>query len=297
MAMSKMQRRINQQAWTMRLFENDQDEQKVIKQLAEANVNAACIMAELEEARDKAQEADRAKGNFLANITHELRTPLVAIMGFAEIMRDDLASDPEHSEFLSCIYNNGQDLLEILDSILLMTLLDSDELEVMPVSSNPYKLFRRVLQNHVGKAVENGLIIHLHDCVDAQIPKVLQIDEKWVEQILNRLVHNALKFTPNGHIDLSLNWSETPTGHRLHFAVKDTGIGINPQAMPSIFEPFTQADNSASRSYGGLGLGLAISRKLARALGGDIHVSSVPGQGSFFELVLNFAEQQDVVPA
>ncbi len=291
-AMAKMQRSINQQQWTTRLLADEDHDQKLIKQLAQANVNAACIMAELEEARDLAMAADQAKGNFLANITHELRTPLSAIMGFAEILREDLTHHPEHVQFLQCIYDNGQNLLEILDSILLLTLLDSDELVVETQIANPAAILQKVYLQHKQEAQQQGLAFNLHD-TPRDIPTDMVLDVKWVEQILNRLVHNAIKFTPKGQIDMSMNWHQSQAGYQLHFVIRDTGIGIKPQIMQSIFEPFHQADNSASRRYGGIGLGLAISRKLAHCLGGDIHVSSVPDQGSFFELILNVADPRD----
>ncbi|MFG0247445.1 MAG: sensor histidine kinase [Phycisphaeraceae bacterium JB051] len=292
LSMAKMQRSLNQQQIAMTVVEDDEHDQKLIKQLAQANVNAACMLAELEEARDKALAADQAKGNFLANITHELRTPLSAIMGFAEILRDDLKQNPEHAQFLDCIYDNGQNLLEILDSILLMTLLDSGELEVENHPANPVAILQRVFKNYAQEAADNGLVFNLREPQNPTWPALVELDVKWVEEILNRLVHNAIKFTHKGQIDLSMNWHQNGDVQQLQFIIRDTGIGIKPQLMQSIFKPFHQADNSASRRYGGLGLGLAISQKLAHCLGGDIRVSSVPQQGSFFELLLNVCVPQ-----
>lgn len=285
--MAKMQRSLDQQLIALQLTNNEVHDQHLIKQLAQANVNAACMMAELEDARDKALAADQAKGNFLANITHELRTPLSAIMGFAEIMREEVKQHPEHAQFLQCIYDNGQNLLEILDSILLLTLLDSDELDVDPRPVNPMTLLQQVYRKHAPEAMQQGLAFNLRDPQSQVLPTEIELDAKWVEQILNRLVLNAIKFTHKGQIDLSINWHHAGEKQQLHFVIRDTGIGIQPQLMQSIFKPFHQADNSSSRRYGGLGLGLAISQKLAHFMGGDIRVSSVPEQGSFFELILN----------
>lgn len=285
-SMARMQLSINQKQLTLAQLENADHDQKLIEQLANANVNAGCIMAELEEARDKALSADEAKSHFLANMTHELRTPLSAMMGFADIMRDDVQLGEEHHEFVRCIYNNGQTLLDILDSIILFTQIEAGDMKPSICRVNPLEILNQFCHEKMPLAKNKGLLMRLDVGEDLPLPCEFLLEKKWLLIILNRLVDNAIKFTSHGSVELGIRWRNASSGNQLCFFVTDTGLGIDEAEHQTIFEHFHQADNSSSRTFGGVGLGLSISRKLARRLGGDIQVISEPGKGSCFELVL-----------
>lgn len=285
-SMARMQMTINQNQVTLKQLENFDHDHKLIEQLAQANVNAACIMAELEDARDQAMSAHQAKSHFMANMTHELRTPLSAIMGYADLMRDDVQLGEEHRDFIRCIYDNGESLLDILDSILLMTQIDSGDLKPDVSLTSPVQLITHVYHDNLKLAQDKGLELQLEIDNAQMMPSQMMLEKHWVKTILARLVDNAIKFTNEGQIELGIRWHIATTGHTLRYFVRDTGIGIDKSEHQAIFEHFHQADNSSSRNYGGVGLGLSISRKLARRLGGDITLTSEPGQGSCFELII-----------
>ncbi|HCD33275.1 MAG TPA: hypothetical protein DER01_12770 [Phycisphaerales bacterium] len=285
-SMARMQIINNQQAKRINILHSTEHDQQLIDQLAQANVNAACIMAELEDARDKAMAADDAKGHFLANMTHELRTPLAIIMGFADLMRDDVQLADEHRRFARSIFDNGQSLLDVLENILLLTQIESSELNPEFVLIDPSVILNKVFAKQLDKANDAGLELTVLPCKEQLLPEQLMLESNWLQMILELLVDNAIKFTVKGTVELSVHWQKRASSYFLHYRVKDTGLGIEPSEHQFIFDHFHQGDNSSSREFGGVGLGLSISRKLARRIGGDIQLTSEPGKGSCFELIL-----------
>ncbi len=238
---------------------------------------------ELRLARDEAESASRAKSEFLANMSHEIRTPMNAILGFTDLLKRGYHRDARDAEkYLNTIQASGRHLLDLINDILDLSKVEAGRLDVEKVRFPPHRIIHEVTQILAVKAAEKGLVLGVD--IRRPIPESILSDPARLRQIVTNLLGNALKFTERGRVDLRLAMEE---GQRMVVEVADTGIGIPVDKLESIFEPFVQAEASTMRRFGGTGLGLAISRRFARALGGDITVTSAPGQGSVFRLVLD----------
>jgi ammonium transporter len=241
----------------------------------------ASLVAQVERARDRALEATQAKSQFLANMSHELRTPLNAIIGFTRIVRRKAAPDLDQTqaENLGRILDSAEGLLTLINDILDLSKVESGRLEVLPSAFDPRDIGMEVAHTMTPLAHQKGIEMNT-DIGDVQID-AFQDDEK-IRQIVLNLVGNAVKFTDEGAVTLRVR-SE---GDSFVVTVEDTGAGIADDALDLIFEEFTQADGSTTRRYGGTGLGLTISLRLARLLGGSIDVESELAAGSTFSLRL-----------
>jgi CheY-like chemotaxis protein/CHASE3 domain sensor protein len=254
--------------------------------------NAALNRAQLElEARaDELQRASRYKSEFLANMSHELRTPLNSSLILAKLLADNQHGNlsAEQVKFADSIYSAGNDLLNLINDILDISKVEAGKLEVRPEHTSVERLLESLKMTFEPLAVDKKLHFTLAVADDA--PKELFTDRQRVEQVLKNLLANAVKFTEQGGVTLAVSGQP---GGGIAFAVRDTGIGIRADQQEAIFEAFRQADGTTNRRYGGTGLGLSISRDLANLLGGAISVSSAPGQGSVFTLILpeSFGEQ------
>ncbi|MFT3927752.1 MAG: ATP-binding protein [Myxococcales bacterium] len=241
----------------------------------------ALATAQAQSAQSEADAANQAKSVFLANMSHELRTPLTAILGYAELLaaERDEGVRASHAEV---ILRNGEHLLHIVGEILDLAKIEAGKVSV---SMEPFALARvlseveSLMRLH---ATERGLGFSV--TAETPLPINVRADATGVRQILTNLVGNALKFTTRGTVRLSARYEAVPG--RVVIDVTDTGPGISPEAQARLFAPFVQADDSAARAYQGTGLGLHISRKLARSMGGEVRLSSTPGQGSTFSLEL-----------
>lgn len=236
-------------------------------------------------AEDALDSANRAKSEFLANMSHEIRTPMTAILGFTDILRDSL-DHPEHLEAVHTIKRNGEYLLEIINDILDLSKIEAGKLEVECVSCSAIHIAREVAALMEVPARAKGLTLDVVH--DDGVPDTFLSDPLRLRQVLINLVGNAVKFTERGSIKLVVRLNSTAVPPRLEFAVEDTGIGMTPEQMGRVFEPFTQTDDSAERRRQGTGLGLTISKRLTEILGGSIDVSSEVGRGSTFRLRLPF---------
>jgi PAS domain S-box-containing protein len=237
---------------------------------------------ELEVARQAAESAAQAKSAFLANMSHEIRTPLTAILGYAEELETgDLALD-ERMAAVRIIHNNGQHLMTVINDILDMSKIEAGQLRVEQVECQPDAIAMEVVGMMQGRARGKGLTLELS--VASVMPRSICSDSTRLRQILINLVGNAIKFTEHGGVAVELRMGFG--SQSMSFAVIDTGIGITPEQQAKLFRSFVQADDSTSRRYGGTGLGLDISKRLAGMLGGDIVVTSVPGRGSRFECTI-----------
>ncbi|MBZ5712704.1 response regulator [Nannocystis pusilla] len=242
---------------------------------------------ELSSARDRALEASRAKSTFLANMSHELRTPLNAIIGYTELLQDDAAAAGEREVVrdLAKIHGAAEHLLSVISDILDLSKIEAGKMDthIEPVAFA--ELAAEVTAALAPLALKNGSVFVTD--VDHGVG-MLHTDRTWLRQILYNLLSNAAKFTSCGVIRLQAARSvDGDAGvDELRFVVSDTGIGIPPDKIGALFEPFTQADDSTTRRFGGTGLGLAITRRFCRMLGGDITVESVLGQGSSFTVTL-----------
>ncbi len=242
--------------------------------------------AQLAEARDQAEAASRAKSAFLANMSHEFRTPLNAIVGMDWALLQQV-SDPAQREKLRLIARASGRLLGMLDDVLDMVKLESGELTPEPVDFSPRMLIERQSANLREQAAARSLSVSVE--VAEPLPEMLHADASRIEQIVSHLIDNAVKFTAEGRIVLRAGARQAPTddghaGWSLGIEIEDSGCGIEPTQLANLFHPFAQADTSTTRAHGGTGLGLALCKRLALLLAGDIEVQSAPGLGSRFRL-------------
>jgi signal transduction histidine kinase/ActR/RegA family two-component response regulator len=252
--------------------------------------------AALRAAMERAELANRAKSEFLANMSHEIRTPMTAILGYAENLLDPELSSSDRVMAVYTIRRNGQHLLEIINDILDLSKIEAGRLQPEFVKCSPGKILADVYSLMRGRAETKNLRMDLE--VRGQIPETIETDPTRLRQVLINLVGNAIKFTNTGEVRLTAalvtRASEQGGETSLRFDVTDTGIGMTPDQLGALFRPFTQADNATTRKFGGTGLGLVISKRLAEALGGDLTVTSRPGEGSTFSLTVNVGPLDDV---
>jgi PAS domain S-box-containing protein len=237
---------------------------------------------DLSKAKESAESANRAKSEFLANMSHEIRTPMTAIMGFTDIILQPNQSDAERLECVQIIRRNSVYLLELINGILDLSKIEGGQMTVESLPCEVTTLVADVVAVARPRALEKGLEFEV--IVKCPIPRFIQTDPMRLRQILSNLLGNAIKFTPAGKITMTFCSEGPEAGHLLCVEVTDSGIGMTAEQIARLFRPFSQADESITRKFGGTGLGLTISRQLARLLGGEIEVDSKPGIGSSFTL-------------
>ncbi|MCB1875261.1 MAG: HAMP domain-containing protein [Chromatiales bacterium] len=239
--------------------------------------------ADLIEARDAAEAGARAKSQFLATISHEIRTPMNGVLGMAQLL-ETMELDEDQRECVHTILESGREMMALIDDVLDFSHLDDEEMQLQLVAFDPQSLLEEVAETVRTAAQAKGLELRLKT---REVPTVLG-DPARLRQALSKVANNAVKFTPRGSVELLLASGEASQGRiELRFQVSDTGIGIADDQRESIFEAFQQVDQENTRAYGGAGLGLAITRRILKAMGGSIRLESQPGEGSRFELVVS----------
>ncbi|WP_248765098.1 response regulator [Pseudomonas protegens] len=248
---------------------------------------------QLEERAEELQRSSKYKSEFLANMSHELRTPLNSSLILAKLLAENPQENltPEQVKFAESIYSAGNDLLNLINDILDISKVEAGKLEVRPENASVPRLVDGMRSLFQPLTQDKGLEFKVE--LQPGAPQMLFTDRQRVEQILKNLLSNAVKFTEKGQVSLTVS---AQPGAGIAFAVQDSGIGIARDQQESIFEAFRQADGTTNRRYGGTGLGLSISRDLATLLGGSISVSSEPGRGSIFTLVLPEQYQEAAEP-
>jgi two-component system sensor histidine kinase BarA len=267
--------------------------QESYREIAEKN-------KQLQETTDRLQELDRLKSNFLATVSHELRTPLTSIIGYSEMLSQGLAGPmtDEQQRFVGTILEKGEHLLTLISSVLDIATLDANRLTLRREPTDIAQLCARAAEQVQAQSGRRDVVIAQH--VQPGLPR-LAVDPELIEKALGHVIDNAVKFSPpSATVDVELSLTdpgaaeETPIGfvllaplrRFLQIAVRDTGPGIPEERIDRIFEAFFQVDGSATRTHGGLGLGLALVRQFLHAHGGEVKVESSPGEGSVFRLLL-----------
>ena len=248
--------------------------------------------AQLEQARKDADAANAAKSSFLANMSHEIRTPMTAVLGYSDLLAEPGRSDGERAEWVAVIRRNARHLLELINDVLDLSKIEAGRMTLESVACDPAQVLGDVAAMMRQRAADKGVTLRLD--VESPLPRRMIADPLRLRQVLVNLVGNAIKFTQAGEVSVRAMCDgadvNAPSA-TLHIAVRDTGIGMTPEQIAKLFRPFTQADETMTRRFGGSGLGLTITQRLVHLMGGSLEVQSEPAMGSTFTVTL------PVVPA
>jgi signal transduction histidine kinase/DNA-binding response OmpR family regulator len=251
---------------------------------------------DLRQAKQIAEDASRAKSEFLANMSHEIRTPMNGITGASQLLMETPLTG-EQDEYLSTIKSSADALLTVINSVLDFSKIEAGRIDIESIDFKLREVIETTMKGLALRAHEKGL--ELISDIQSDVPDYVVGDPDRLRQILLNLIGNALKFTSSGEVVLRAEPGDNPG--QLKFSVSDTGIGIEPEKLNSIFEPFRQADSSTTRKYGGTGLGLTICSRLIERMGGRIWVESTLGKGTTFYFTLNLksgtAKEPEVLPS
>ncbi len=254
--------------------------------LAASNKELKIAKKEAEILAQKAEDANNTKSKFLSNMSHEIRTPMNAILGFSELL-ESMIGDPKQKQYLSSILSSGRTLLALINDILDLSKIEAGKIELQYSAVNVENLINEMSAIFSAKTKEKELEFITE--MDEKIPRVLNLDEVRIRQILFNVVGNAVKFTSSGYVKLKVDgiYHKDRSRIGLKFSVKDTGIGISTEDKKIIFGAFQQSRDQSIKEYGGTGLGLSITKRLVELMGGKIYVDSIIGKGTTFSIALN----------
>jgi len=275
-------------AYTLKLV---RQKNRMIALLSAQNESILEAKNELNTAKLKAEESDRLKSAFLANMSHEIRTPLNAIMGFSSLIQDAEVDDDERSNFLGIIHSNSTKLLSLMDEIFNIAQIETGLLQMTREPCHINEMLTSLVtffNMEKGLSGKDDLQIRMFKA-NRDAGFAILTDEKKLRQALYNLVENAIKYTNQGSVEIGYNLRETS---RIEFYVKDTGVGFPQEKMDILFQRFRQADDSSTRQYGGLGLGLTLSQKFVELMGGTMRAESTPGVGSVFYIELPYEKAE-----
>lgn len=231
----------------------------------------------------KALHANNIKSQFLANMSHEIRTPMNAVIGFSEILANNELTETQH-QFVDLIRKSGENLMGIINDILDISKIEAGECEIENTEFDISTLVNSIEPLVRQQVTEKGIGFEI--IIDEMVPSIIVTDPTRLKQCLTNLIYNAVKFTDTGHVHINLSMVTDADKNFIRFDIIDTGIGIPAEKQKYIFEPFTQADTSHTRQYGGTGLGLTITKQLIGLLGGQLTLTSEEGKGSAFSMII-----------
>jgi len=268
----------------------------MVKNIDDAYIINLYDITKLENAILKANASESAKSSFLANMSHEIRTPLNGILGFTDVLtRKDL--DKDSKRYVEIIHKSGQTLLSVVNDILDYSKIESGELTLYETDSNLFKEMEATVSTFASLTKKKNLNYYIY--IDTTIPQLLKCDIQRLKQVMNNLISNAVKFTPqNGEVNVRITLESLSKNRaKIHFSVKDSGIGVPKDKLSTIFAAFSQADNSISREFGGTGLGLSISSQYIGIMGSELKVKSQESIGSefYFTLQLEVIKQEHAI--
>ncbi len=245
------------------------------------------LASDLQHAKEAAEAANVSKSTFLANMSHEIRTPLNGILGFTELLRNGTADNDrqQQKEFIDTIHASGKHLLNLINDILDISKVEAGQMIFERAEVSPSHIVSDAASMLRVRAQEKGIALNVE--YEGKVPRTINTDPARLRQVLMNLVGNSIKFTEQGEVRVLAKLVEQDDKPMMSFEVRDSGIGIAADKIEKIFEPFTQADSSVTRRFGGTGLGLSMCKQLVEALGGKIGATSVEGQGSRFEFTID----------